>query len=149
MKDKKCNFDTFIWQVCQKNEMIKVLWLPNLGQICLQTFGRYFLVQMYVSKNLPWPPYMNVFYSIFKLEYKATFVRRRSTVISLGRRRSTVISLGRRRSTGISLGRRRSTVISLGRRRSTVISLGRRRSTVRRKITINSTGQSPLVYIPF
>ena len=67
-KDKKSNFHTFTWRVCQKHKKIKVWWLPNPGRICLQTFGWYFLVQMSISKNLPWPPYIIVFYCFVKLE---------------------------------------------------------------------------------
>ena len=44
-KDKKSNFHTFTWRVCQKHKKIKVWWLPHPGQIWLQTSGWYFLVQ--------------------------------------------------------------------------------------------------------
>ena len=36
-------------KVCQKHKKIKVWWLPHPGQICLQTFGWYFLVPMSIS----------------------------------------------------------------------------------------------------
>ena len=58
-----------ILSLCQKHRRIKVRWLPHPGQICLQTFGSYFLVQMSISKNLPWPPYIIVFYCFVKLEF--------------------------------------------------------------------------------
>ena len=52
----------------KKNQKIRVRWLPHPGQICLQTFGWYFLVQMSISKYMPWPPYIIVFYCFVKLE---------------------------------------------------------------------------------